>query len=240
MRDMVCGGIAGCRRGRCGSIGGKMARLIDAEIVCHDLEFDGTEAMLVAAFDVTERHRAQEAARVAEEKYRAIFDMRWWESSSTRPDGRPIERQPGVREDARLRFSGGVAGGGIRCGGTAVCRTGADAGSGSGVGRKGNRAGRGGGALPEGSQPVLGDRESAGGARCEREIVLFEGTAEDITDRKAAEAQVNSLAYHDALTAAAEPNALHGPAGECAGRSAKKEREAGGAVSGSGPIQERQ
>jgi diguanylate cyclase (GGDEF)-like protein/PAS domain S-box-containing protein len=31
-------------------------------------------------------------------------------------------------------------------------------------------------------------------------VVLFEGTAEDITDRKAAEAQVNFLAYHDALT----------------------------------------
>ena len=31
-------------------------------------------------------------------------------------------------------------------------------------------------------------------------IVTFEGTAEDITNRKAAEAQVNYLAYHDALT----------------------------------------
>jgi diguanylate cyclase (GGDEF)-like protein/PAS domain S-box-containing protein len=32
------------------------------------------------------------------------------------------------------------------------------------------------------------------------QIVTFEGTAEDITNRKAAEAQVNYLAYHDALT----------------------------------------
>jgi diguanylate cyclase (GGDEF)-like protein len=31
-------------------------------------------------------------------------------------------------------------------------------------------------------------------------IMLFEGTAEDITNRKEAEAQVNFLAYHDALT----------------------------------------
>jgi diguanylate cyclase (GGDEF)-like protein len=31
-------------------------------------------------------------------------------------------------------------------------------------------------------------------------VTLFEGTAEDITDRKAAEAQVKFLAYHDALT----------------------------------------
>jgi diguanylate cyclase (GGDEF)-like protein len=37
-------------------------------------------------------------------------------------------------------------------------------------------------------------RNSAG------EIMLFEGTAEDITDRKAAEAEVKYLAYHDALT----------------------------------------
>jgi len=54
-------------------------------------------------------------------------------------------------------------------------------------------------------------------------IVLFEGTAEDITNRKAAEAQVNFLAYHDALTGLPNRALFHGSAGECSGRRTEEE-----------------
>jgi len=47
---------------------------IDVEIVSHPLDFHGIESMLVAAQDVTERLRAEDAVKQAEEKYRGIFE----------------------------------------------------------------------------------------------------------------------------------------------------------------------
>jgi len=49
-------------------------RIIDVEIVSHTLEFEGRDAELVAAYDITDRNRAEENARNAERNYRSIFD----------------------------------------------------------------------------------------------------------------------------------------------------------------------
>jgi diguanylate cyclase (GGDEF)-like protein/PAS domain S-box-containing protein len=52
----------------------KDGTIVNVEIVSHDLAFNGTNANLVAAYDVTERKRAEDAVREAEEKYRGIFE----------------------------------------------------------------------------------------------------------------------------------------------------------------------
>ncbi|HYJ04261.1 MAG TPA: response regulator [Chthoniobacterales bacterium] len=48
--------------------------MIDVEITSHLLEYLGRRAKLVLALDVTERKLAEEARRAAEEKYRSIFE----------------------------------------------------------------------------------------------------------------------------------------------------------------------
>ncbi|MGC1158606.1 MAG: PAS domain S-box protein, partial [Acidobacteriaceae bacterium] len=72
----------------------KDGTIIDVEVVCHDLKFQESDAMLVAAYDVTARARAQEKARQAEEKYRAIFDNAVVGIFQHTPEGRPINVNP--------------------------------------------------------------------------------------------------------------------------------------------------
>ena len=52
----------------------KNGELIDVEIVCHPLDFQGTESMMVSAYDITARQLAEAATRQAEEKYRGMFE----------------------------------------------------------------------------------------------------------------------------------------------------------------------
>jgi len=52
----------------------KSGELIDVEIVCHSLDFQGIESMLVSAYDITARKQAEAATRQAEEKYRGMFE----------------------------------------------------------------------------------------------------------------------------------------------------------------------
>ncbi|HEX4066104.1 MAG TPA: EAL domain-containing protein [Acidobacteriaceae bacterium] len=68
----------------------KNGDLVDVEIVCHDLTFRGIDAMLVAASDITERQRAQQAALEAEEKYRSIFENAVVGIFQCTPEGRPL------------------------------------------------------------------------------------------------------------------------------------------------------
>jgi PAS domain S-box-containing protein len=51
----------------------KNGAIIDAEIVSHDLDFQGIDAMLVAAYDITEQKRSREMLQDSENKYRALF-----------------------------------------------------------------------------------------------------------------------------------------------------------------------
>jgi diguanylate cyclase (GGDEF)-like protein/PAS domain S-box-containing protein len=52
----------------------KDGTIIDVEIICHDLDFQGTDAMLVAAYDVTDRKRSKQLLKESENKYRALFE----------------------------------------------------------------------------------------------------------------------------------------------------------------------
>lgn len=48
---------------------------IDVEVVCHDLDFQGIDAMLVAAYDVTERERAKKLLEETENRYHVMFEQ---------------------------------------------------------------------------------------------------------------------------------------------------------------------
>src|SRR5205085_8973868 len=52
----------------------KDGTIIDVEVTSHSLIFAGRSAEVVLVNDVTERKRAEEALREAEEKYRSIFE----------------------------------------------------------------------------------------------------------------------------------------------------------------------
>jgi diguanylate cyclase (GGDEF)-like protein/PAS domain S-box-containing protein len=178
----------------------KDGSIIAVEIVCHDLEFDRTEAMLVAAYDVTERQRAQEAARVAEEKYRAIFDQAVVGIFQHTSDGRPLNvnrafaKMHGYDSPEQLLAEVSDAAGQLfvepeRM--AEIVRAALETGIVRGAEVELYRRDRSRFWVMVNLRAV---KDSSGALR------LFEGTAEDITDRKAAEAQVKFLAYHDALT----------------------------------------
>lgn len=174
--------------------------LLDVEIVCHDLEFHGARAMLVAAYDVTERQQAQEAARQAEERYRAIFDNAVVGIFQHAPDGRPLRinqafaRMHGYDSPEQLLRE--VPNAAAQLFVTPermmeICQAAAEQG------------------IVRGAEVELYRKDRSRfwvmvNLRAIRDpqgaLVMFEGTAEDISHRKAAEAQVSFLAYHDALT----------------------------------------
>ena len=52
----------------------KDGTIINVEIICHDLDFQGADAMLVAAYDVTDRKRSKQLLKESENKYRALFE----------------------------------------------------------------------------------------------------------------------------------------------------------------------
>lgn len=52
----------------------KDGTIINVETFCHSLNFAGKQAIVVAAHDVTKRTQTEEALRQAEEKYRSIFE----------------------------------------------------------------------------------------------------------------------------------------------------------------------
>lgn len=178
----------------------KDGTIIDVEVVCHDLTFQESDAMLVAAYDVTARERAQEAARQAEEKYRAIFDNAVVGIFQQAPDGRPLHINQAFAcmhgYDSPQQLLAEVTNPAAQLFVdpqrmlevvTAAATQGIVRGAEVELYRKDRSR----------FWVIVNLRavhDPAG------KIVLFEGTAEDITDRKAAEAQVNFLAYHDALT----------------------------------------
>ena len=63
---------------------------VEVEIVCQDLDFQGSKALLVAAYDITARNEAETKARQAQEEYQAIFDNAVIGIFRVTPDGRPL------------------------------------------------------------------------------------------------------------------------------------------------------
>jgi diguanylate cyclase (GGDEF)-like protein/PAS domain S-box-containing protein len=172
--------------------------LLEVEVVCHDLAFGGADAMLVAAYDVTASHRAHAAAVEAEERYRAIFNNAVLGIFQHAADGSIIRINPALARmhgyDSPEQLVAEVP--------NIVERLFVH---------------------PERFAEVV--RQAGHGAVRNAEIELytrdrrrfwalvnvratqdragrhyFEGTVEDITDRKVAEAQVHFLAWHDPLT----------------------------------------
>ncbi len=52
----------------------KDGSIINVEIVSHNLDFDGVDAMIVAAYDVTEREQSKRMLEESESRYRVLFD----------------------------------------------------------------------------------------------------------------------------------------------------------------------
>jgi diguanylate cyclase (GGDEF)-like protein/PAS domain S-box-containing protein len=178
----------------------KNGELIDVEIVSHPLDFHGVKSMLVAAQDITERKRAEDAVRQAEEKYRGIFEDAVIGIFQATPDGRltnvnraharmhgyesPEEMMAEVSNVARdlsvdpnrmLELA------------HAVRRNGIVRGAEVEVYRK------------DGSKKwVRVNLRAIHGA--DGDVALFEGTVEDITEHKAAQERMKFLAFYDALT----------------------------------------
>lgn len=178
----------------------KDGTIIDVEIVSHDLDFHGLPAELVAAHDITERKRAEEALRIAEERYRGTFEDAVLGIFQATPDGQPISINRAMAqihgydspEQLIAEVSNVVQELFVYPGQMAELRRGLE--------EKGVVRGaeleffRRDGSKRSVLANVRGVRDAAG------KLVLMEGTIEDITDRKRAEEQVQFLAYYDALT----------------------------------------
>ena len=150
--------------------------------------------------DITERKQIQEALRQAEEKYRAIFEDAVVGIFQTTPDGRPLSVNRALAEmhgyDSPEQLLASVS--------NVALQLFADPGRLSELGQALAKNGIVRGAEVEvycknGTKKWvmvnLRAVHDAGG-----NIVLHEGTIEDITSRKVAEEQVQYLAYYDALT----------------------------------------
>lgn len=76
----------------------KNGTIIDVEITCRPLEFGGAESILASAQDITERKRAEEAVRRAEEKYRGIFENAVIGIFQSKPGGSLVSVNPALAE----------------------------------------------------------------------------------------------------------------------------------------------
>jgi two-component system cell cycle sensor histidine kinase/response regulator CckA len=74
----------------------KDGRLIDVEIISHNLVFEGREAQLVAVRDITRQKQAETALKQAERKYRLIFEEAIIGIFQSTPDGRLLSVNPAL------------------------------------------------------------------------------------------------------------------------------------------------
>jgi two-component system, cell cycle sensor histidine kinase and response regulator CckA len=74
----------------------KDGRLIHVEVVSHDLAFCGHEAQMVVVRDITKRTQAEQALRQAERKYRLIFEEAIVGMYQSTPDGRLLSANPAM------------------------------------------------------------------------------------------------------------------------------------------------
>lgn len=70
----VAKGIQGLQEPRVWRHRKKNGTVIDVELVCNGLDFHGTDATLVAAYDITEQERAKEMLQDSENRYRVLFE----------------------------------------------------------------------------------------------------------------------------------------------------------------------
>lgn len=70
----VASGVHGLQEPRIGRHRKENGEVIDVELVCNGLDFHGTDAMLAAAYDITEQKRSKELLQDSETKYRVLFE----------------------------------------------------------------------------------------------------------------------------------------------------------------------
>ncbi len=171
---------------------------LDVDIVCHDLIFQGVDALLVAAHDVTARNQAQRAARQAEENYRSIFENAVIGIFQHSADGRVLSVNPALAhlhgydspEHLCAEVSNIAAQLFVHPERMAELARAAE----HGIVRNAEVE------LYRRDRSRIWVLVNLRSVRDGEGNPVYEGTAEDITDRKAAEAQVRFLAWHDALT----------------------------------------
>jgi two-component system cell cycle sensor histidine kinase/response regulator CckA len=74
----------------------KNGRLIDVEISSHTLTFRGRRAELIVVHDVTKQKQAEDALKQAEQKYRSIFEEAIIGIFQSTPDGRLLSANPAM------------------------------------------------------------------------------------------------------------------------------------------------
>jgi len=76
----------------------KNGQLIDVEISSHTLTFRGCRAELIVVHDVTKQKQAEDALKQAEQKYRSIFEEAIIGIFQSTPDGRLLSANPAMAE----------------------------------------------------------------------------------------------------------------------------------------------
>jgi diguanylate cyclase (GGDEF)-like protein/PAS domain S-box-containing protein len=178
----------------------KDGSILHVEIVCHPLNFHGTESVLIAAHDITERKRAEESLQQAEEKYRGIFedsvigifqatlDRRLVSINRTLAQMHGYDSSEEMMEDVSRR-SPQLFVDPSRM--TEMVQVVAEGGTVRGAELEIYRRD---GTTKWVRMNLRGIRDANG------KVVLREGTVEDITEYKAAAERIKFLAYYDALT----------------------------------------
>jgi diguanylate cyclase (GGDEF)-like protein/PAS domain S-box-containing protein len=178
----------------------KSGEILDVEIICDYLDFNGVESILVAAHDVTERKRAEDALRQAEEKFRGIFEDAVIGIFQAAPDGRLLSvnrahaqmhgyesPEEMIAEVSNVAWDLFVDHNQIVELGHGVMRHGTVRGAEVEIYRKDRSK----------KWVRLNVRAIHDAAD---NVESFEGTVEDITEQKAAQERMKFLAFYDALT----------------------------------------
>jgi two-component system, cell cycle sensor histidine kinase and response regulator CckA len=74
----------------------KDGRLMDVEVIYHGLSFGGHEAQMVVVRDITKQKQAEQALRQAERKYRLIFEEAIVGMYQSTPDGHLLSANPAM------------------------------------------------------------------------------------------------------------------------------------------------
>jgi diguanylate cyclase (GGDEF)-like protein/PAS domain S-box-containing protein len=178
----------------------KCGEIFDAEIVCDSMDFRGIDSRLVAAYDVTERRRAESAMKRAEEKYRSIFEDAVIGIFQATPEGRltninrALAEMHGYESPEEMMAAVANVGRDLYVDPTrmleqlqALASEGIVRGAEVEIYRKDHSR-----TWVRVNVRGVGDGDGT--------ITMVEGTVEDITEHKAAQERVKFLAYYDALT----------------------------------------
>ena len=178
----------------------KNGTVLSVEIVSHDMVFNGIDANLVAAFDVTERKQAEDAVRQAEEMYRGIFENAVIGIYQSDSDGRFISVNRAFANmhgyDSPEALLAAISRSGPKLlvnpkGMVELAKVAEEQGAVHGAELEIYRKD---GTRRWVRMNLRVIRDASG------EVVLREGTVEDITEQKAAQERVQFLAFYDALT----------------------------------------